>query len=566
MNREEKNKKQLVKWGRERVKLAAVYTRASSDRQKEDQTIESQVSALKEYATERSYSIPDEWCFKDDGYSGAYLNRPGLERLRDLSAEGQIERVLIYSPDRLSRKYAYQVLLMEEFSRAGVEVIFLKSPRATTPEEQLLLQFQGMIAEYERAQIVERSRRGKKHRAKQGIVNVLSRAPYGYRYVKKSESSNALYVIVEEQAEVVRQIFQAYTQEGRPILGIARWLNQRGITTSTGKGKWLPRTVCNILQNPAYKGQAAFGRREAIRNVSGIHQRRRWRGRPPKGAFIRERSKSEWISIPVPAIISADVFDLAQERLKKNKHFAARNTKVSTLLQGLLVCASCGYAVYRVSGPKTNTKGEKLHYYRCSRSERWRMGVDRVCSNRPIRQDYLDDLVWSQVVRLLENPELIRGEIDRRIQQSQKSNSIQIRKDNLVKEQIRIKNGINRLLDAYQEGLVSLTHLRQRMPNIKKREKSLKTELESIEMNFLDQQKRLQLADNLEDILKRLHKSANSLNLADRQKILRLIVKEVLISPEGITIKRSIPIIQKDRETNEQNYQLCIHRQRCYAP
>jgi len=542
------------------VKLAAIYTRVSSDQQKEAQTIESQVSALKEYASQKDYNIPEEWCFRDEGYSGAYLVRPGLERLRDLAAEGQITAILIYSPDRLSRKYAYQVLLMEEFKRRGVEVVFLKSPNAPTPEGELLLQFQGMIAEYERAQIVERSRRGKKHRAKLGIINSLSRAPYGYRYVKKSEHSNALYEVVEDRAEIVRQIYQAYIQEGRPILGIARWLNERGIATSSGKGKWLPSSIRNVLRNPAYKGQAAFGRHSSTMDTHGV-TRRRWRGKFARGLVYRERPKEEWISIPVPAVITEDIFELAQERLQKNKHYSERNTQQSTILQGLLVCALCGYAIYRVSGPKTNTKGKKLYYYRCSCSERWRMGLNRVCSNRPIRQDFLDDLVWSQVVELLENPELIRGEIDRRVQQAQQSNPMQLRKESLVKEQIRIRSGIDRLLDAYQEGLLPLTDLRQRIPDLKKREAALNAELKSLEMNFIDQQQRLHLIEDLEELMKRLRQSANSLSVEDRQKVLRLIVKEVLVSPDGITIKHSIPITQNGK--NDQNYQLHTDRQ-CY--
>src|SRR5208283_5556501 len=155
------------------MKPAAIYARVSSERQKEEHTIASQIAALIEHAQNEGYTIPDEWIFQDEGYSGAMLVRPGLERLRDLSAEGQIGTVLIYSPDRLSRKYAYQVLLVEEFSRHGVGVVFIRSPKANTPEEELMLQFQGMIAEYERAQIAERTRRGKKHRAKAGSVNVL---------------------------------------------------------------------------------------------------------------------------------------------------------------------------------------------------------------------------------------------------------------------------------------------------------------------------------------------------------------------------------------------------------
>src|SRR6266536_4626618 len=168
------------------MKPIAIYARVSSERQREQETIASQTAALLERAKEQSWVVPNDWRFLDEGYSGASLVRPGLDRLRDLVAEGQIDTILIYSPDRLSRKYAYQVLLTEEFLRHGAELTFLKSPPATTPEEQLLVQVQGMIAEYERAQIAERTRRGKRHRAQSGCGNVLSAAPYGYRYVKKN--------------------------------------------------------------------------------------------------------------------------------------------------------------------------------------------------------------------------------------------------------------------------------------------------------------------------------------------------------------------------------------------
>src|SRR2546421_5589730 len=206
-------------------KPAAIYARVSSDRQKENHTIASQTAALIEYAQTHEYSVPPEWIFQDEGYSGAVLVRPGLEALRDLAAEGQIAAALIYSPDRLSRKYAYQVLLSEELSRCGVELIFLKSPAGATPEDQLLVQFQGMIAEYERAQIAERSRRGKRHKARQGVINVLSGAPYGYRYVRKTETSAAYYEVIEAEAQVVRLVFETYKKQGLSINGIARMLD-----------------------------------------------------------------------------------------------------------------------------------------------------------------------------------------------------------------------------------------------------------------------------------------------------------------------------------------------------
>jgi site-specific DNA recombinase len=115
-----------------------------------------------------------------------------MEALRDLAARGEIQAVLVYSPDRLSRKYAYQVLLAEELLHCGVSLVFLKAPAGESADDRLLAQFQGMIAEYERAQILERSRRGKRHKAQGGAVSVLSGAPYGYRYVKKNDTGSLL--------------------------------------------------------------------------------------------------------------------------------------------------------------------------------------------------------------------------------------------------------------------------------------------------------------------------------------------------------------------------------------
>jgi DNA invertase Pin-like site-specific DNA recombinase len=203
------------------MKTAAIYARVSSDKQREENTIASQTAALVAFAREQQFEVPQEWVFEDDGYSGASLIRPGLERVRDLAAEGLIQAVLIYAPDRLSRRYAHQILLIEELARAGVETLFVRAPRGSTPEDELLVQFQGMIAEYERAQILERSRRGKRHRARQGEVSVLSGAPFGYRFIRKTDHSAAYYQIDEEQARVVRRMFE---RTGNPHLQATRSL------------------------------------------------------------------------------------------------------------------------------------------------------------------------------------------------------------------------------------------------------------------------------------------------------------------------------------------------------
>ena len=301
------------------MRPAAIYARVSSDRQKEDHTIASQTQAVMDYATAHGYLVPQDWIFEDEGVSGAVLVRPALEAVRDLAAQGQIEAVLVHSPDRLSRKYAYQVLLIEEFARQGVETTFVKAPRAETPEDQLVVQFQGMIAEYERAQIAERSRRGKRHHARAGSVNVLSGAPYGYRYVRKTEAAGAYYEIIEAEAGVVRLIYEAYTTQGLSINAIARLLNVREIRTRKRISQWERSTVWAILRNPAYKGLACYGKTEARPRQRITRPLRRRGGFAARDSANHERPREDWIEIPVPPLVSAESFDLAQELLVRNK-------------------------------------------------------------------------------------------------------------------------------------------------------------------------------------------------------------------------------------------------------
>ncbi len=521
----------------------ALYARVSSDRQKEEKTIASQTAALIEHAQKMAYIVPKEWIFEDEGYSGAVLVRPGLERLRDLAATGQIEAVLIYSPDRLSRKYAYQVLLIEEFARQGVEVIFIKSPQAQTPEEHLLLQFQGMIAEYERAQIAERTRRGKRHRAKSGSVNVLSGAPYGYRYIKKTENTEAYYEIIPREAEVVQQVFGLYTETGLSINQIARCLNDQQITTRTGRSRWCRSTVWAMLRNPAYQGKACFGKTERTERQKITRPLRQRGGYSPRCSANRERSSDEWIEIPVPSLISEQTFMLAKEQLEKNRQFATRRTQEPTLLQSLLVCQQCSYAYYRTS---TRTSKRKIYYYRCIGSDNYRHANGRVCDSHPIRQDYLDEVVWKEIIRLLEDPEIIQTEINHRLQDMQDAAPTKRRKEILQKECTRVRKSIDRLLDAYQEALISLTELRKRMPTLKKREQTLQSELQSLKSATDEQQKYLHIADSLSAFLSLLRGRAETLQVTDKQKIIRLLVKEILIGKETITIRHSIPMTNID--------------------
>jgi site-specific DNA recombinase len=522
------------------MKVAAIYARVSSERQKEENTIASQTAALVEFAREQGYSVPDEWVIEDEGFSGASLLRPGLERLRDLAAEGQIQAVLIHSSDRLSRKYAYQVLLTEEFARQGVETVFLKAPHSGTPEDQLVLQFQGMIAEYERAQILERSRRGKRHRAKAGEVSVLGGAPYGYRYIRKANDAPARYEIDAAEAEVVQVVYDKYTVEGLSIGAIARLLREMRLPTRRRVTRWERSVVWAILRNPAYRGTACFNKTQ-VGPRQKVTRPFRLSGRTVHGEMScsHERSRDEWIEIPVPAIISEEIFALAAERLADNKRFAPRRTIEPSIVQGLVSCRRCGYALSRTS---TRSSARKIHYYRCLGSDAWRHLGGAVCDSRPIRQDLLDQIVWEEVIHLIEDPTLIQAELDRRLDAARAAEPTRRRQESLERELTRIGKSMERLVTAYQEDLLSLDEVRRRMPELRAREQSMRAALQAILDQAADRMSFLRLAETLTAFLKRLHQSAEALEITERQKVVRLLVKEVLVDNDTITIRHSIPL------------------------
>jgi site-specific DNA recombinase len=519
---------------------AAIYARVSSARQKEQATIGSQTAALRAHAEQLGLEVPAQWVFCDDGHSGATLVRPALETLRDLIASVPVEVVLVYSPDRLARKYAYQALLIEEFAKAGTSVAFVKGPASDSPEDALLVQFQGMIAEYERAQIIERTRRGKAHRARQGTVNVLSGAPFGYRYVRKNEHADARYEVIPHEAAIVAELFGRYVDHGASIADLARWLTATEIPTRTGKSRWDRSVVWAVLRNPAYAGRACFGKTMRTTQTPGLNRTARLAGRAtPKPYSVKDRDRADWLEIPVPALVSEDTWQRAQRRLQDNKRYAARNSKVPSLLQGLASCAGCGYAYYR--GHTTTTAGNKIYYYRCLGSDDYRYEHGRVCDNKPVRADYLDTVVWNHITALLANPTLIRTEIDRRLEQLRTADPTTAQQHRLEHALTKASAAITRLIKAYQEELISLDELRERMPELRARDTSLRGQLDALTTQLHDREAYLQLATSLEDFLARLRDKATTATVPERQRALRLLVKDVLIGPERITIRHSIP-------------------------
>ncbi len=524
----------------------AIYARVSSDQQAQHDTIASQLAAVQAFAIAQGVRIDPDLIFADNGISGTTLARPKLDALRDKAAAAEIEQILILNPDRLARKYTHQLMLVEEFKKLGVTITFVNRQSATSPEDQLLLQMQGVIAEYEREKIVERHRRGKLHKAQQGKVCVLSGAPYGYVYISATDTEEARYEIHEREAAVVQWVFRLLVNEQQSIGAIARRLTAEQIPTRRDVGRWERSVVWAMLRNPAYTGQAAYRKTEVVERKRPTKQARDHTFYPKHvHSSTRDRPREDWIRIPVPALISEAVFARAHERLEANKRFSPRNNKrYEYLLSGLVRCQQCGYALY--GKPASNSKYKRL-YYRCAGQEGHRGKEGRVCTAHPVRVEALDDLVWEHTCKLVAQPELVLQEYTHRAQKKQRQSrevtALLAKKKRELKQQEVEKE---RLLDLYQTGHVGLPEIEPRLKSIRAKIKKLHDECALVEKETTEEHHRLQLIEQFAVFAQRMNTNLSTLGFAERKHLVRLLVEEVIVntSTEEITVRHILPVDQ----------------------
>jgi site-specific DNA recombinase len=345
--------------------------------------------------------------------------------------------------------------------------------------------------------------------------------------------------VIEAEAAVVRTVYELFTVQHLSIGAIARWLNEQAIATRTGDSRWERSTVWAMLRNPAYIGKACFGKTERKSRQRITRPLRQRGGYSNRCGANQERPRQEWIEINVPALITETQFAFAQERLEINKQFSQRRTIEPSLLQSMLVCERCGYGLYRSSA---RTSKQKLYYYRCLGSDGWRHLRHAVCECPPVRQDYLDGIVWDEVIRLLEDPAMLQAEITRRLEAAKQADPAQQRQQYLIREQARLDKSMERLLTAYQESLVTLDELRKRIEPLRKQHGAIHSELQAIETAVADQQRYLHLVESLAPFQARLRLRAETMDIEERQRIVRLLVKEVIVGPAAITIRHCLPM------------------------
>lgn len=552
----------------------ALYARVSSERQAKAGTIDSQVAALKARIVSDGEQLPEDQCFIDAGVSGATLIRPELERLRDRAAMGLIDRLYVLAPDRLARKYAHQALLLEELQHTGVTVIFLNHAGGVSPEEDLLLQMQGMIAEYERAKIMERNRRGKLHGARHGRVNVLSGAPYGYRYQRKQrDGAPAQYVIDLSQAATVRQIFNWVGVERLSLGEVTRRLDAEGIPTATGKTHWDRSVVWGMLQNPAYMGRAAFGKTQAQPHRPRVRPARHSAETPKKATSAVRTPREDWIAIAVPPLVSEALFLAVQEQLEENRRLARQRRRGARyLLQGLIVCGHCHSAYYGKPVSKSAAKGGQCYaYYRCVGTDAYRFGGERICDNKQVRTNRLDELVWEQVLALLQQPERLQQEYEQRLNRLQQAHEERTDTHVLEKQQQHLKQGKSRLIDSYTEGLIEKSDFDPKMAQLNAKLGQLQIQIDTARQQDAGQVELFLVINRLEEFAAAIQDRLTGLNFETKRGIIRALVKRVEIYHDEILVVFRVdpdPDIGDPEESSEQStgassMQDC--KRRCFA-
>jgi site-specific DNA recombinase len=510
----------------------ALYARVSTERQAERGTIGSQLEQLRGHIAAAGHELVGEYV--DDGHSGARLNRPGLDGLRDAAEAGLFEQVWCLSPDRLARAYAYQVLVLDELVRFGVTVRFTDAPdlAANDPQAVLLTQVQGVIAEYEKAKIAERYRRGKLFRARSGEITTW-RTAYGYRRMPRSATTGpAHWEIYEPEAAVVRRIFHDRAS-GLTVREICRQLNADRVPSPSGKPTWGHSTLCRLLRNEAYIGRVYFNRTETM---------------PDKRATGRNRqvprARDEWILIEVPRIVTEEIFEAASKVSIDNSKWSPRRAEPGEwLLRGLVRCGTCGVGTncHKMRG----RNGTWHRYYYCRNHDPIRAGgEEHRCPERNIRADALDRFVFDQIRNLLLHPNLLlAGEQAVAISAPTPDDEI------LAAELARLDRKIEgaeaerrRLVDIYQAGLVELPNLQRRAAEIATRQQDLRAKRANLSEQRAALARDNQVRRRVHDFADRVCSIIDQLDDVQKQRLVRLLIDEVLVTGWHVQIRLRIPL------------------------
>jgi site-specific DNA recombinase len=509
---------------------AAIYARVSTPRQARDQNTDQQVARLERYAEQKGWVLDGERIYLDEGYSGASLNRPGLDALRDAAAMAEFEVVLVTAPDRLARKYVHQVLLLEELQGRGCRVEFAERPMSQDPNDQLLLQIRGAVAEYERTLIAERMRRGRLAKLRAGQLLPWMRVPFGYRTDPERPRDPAGLRVEGYEAAIVRQMFAWYLQREATLGSVARLLMEGGVLTPTGKRTWSRSTIRGILKNPAYVGNA-YGHCTHL-----VPAKSRRSPLEPVGAGLtsKRRPEEEWIPVSVPQIVDRETFDLVQEKLSHNRRFASRNNKSHRyLLRTLVSCGACG------QGSNARTTWDGRSYYVCRGHTE--IVSEQRCRARHAPGSQLDELVWQDLCEVLIHPEHIKAALRRAHGGEWLPQELKARLLGVEKALAQTERQNRRLLDAYLSGVVELAEFERKRNDLKGRSNALLAQKRQLEATARERTELPRIADSIEEFCEQIKAALFDATFEQKRALVELLIDRVIVTDEEVEIRYVVP-------------------------
>jgi site-specific DNA recombinase len=516
----------------------AIYGRVSTGHQVEHQTIEQQLGRLAAHVRAHAaegWTLDPAHVFRDDGYSGAVLARPGLDRLRDAVKGRELDRVLVTAPDRLARNYVHQMVLLEEWARAGCAAEFLDRPMSDDPHDHLLLQVRGAVAEYGRTLIAERMRRGRLAKLRAGVLLPWTHAPYGYRVGPDRPRDPKGVTTDPAEAAIVAELFAMYREPGASLRRLALHLDRRGVPTPSGTPRWSSPTIRGILRNPVYTGQVY-----ALRTRYRASTHRRSATHPigrPHGTAV-PRPADAWLLVgQVPAVVSRAHFDEVQAKLATNRAFARRNnTAHQYLLRALVSCGCCGLAC------TARATGGRNFYYLCG-GKRPSTSSHRAtrCAARYIPADQLDGPVWQDLCALLGEPGPLASAVARAHGGAWLPQELLARRETLRHGQAQLRQQLERLTDAYLRAVIPLDEYERRRRDLEQRVQALAGQEEQLRCDAARRQQLAGVAASVEAFRARVQRGLADASFEQRRQLVLLLIDRVVVTDADVEIRYVLP-------------------------
>ena len=511
---------------------AAVYARVSTTRQAQAQGIEQQLDRLRAAVAERGWELDGQHVYRDDGFSGARLGRPGLDRLRDHAALAELDVVVVAAPDRLARNYVHQVLLIDELAARGCQVEFLDRPMSSDPHDQLLLQIRGAVAEYERTLIAERMRRGRQARLRAGTLLPWTTPPFGYRLDPDRPRLASAVRVDPGEAALVAQLFDWYLEPQGTVYRLARRLTDLGVPTPRGGPRWNTASVRGILRNPAYAGRALSNRTQ----VAPARGRKSAMLPAGPGVSHAPRPEEDWITVPVPAIVSEEAFAQVQAKLDANQQTAARNTRHQYLLRALISCGACRLTC----GVRQTQAGYR--YYQCrGRTDPLRVAQGQRCTARYIPAGQLDELVWADLCALVTDPAQVARALDRAQGGAWLPQELHARQTAIRQALSQLDRQQQRLLDAYLAEIIALAEFQRKRDELDRRRAALAAQQRQLDAAAAQRLELQAVADGIEAFCQAIRTGLATATFAQRRLLAELLIDRVIVTDGQVEIRYVLP-------------------------